>query len=113
MKKVLLFEVIGVESQLGCYLSDLNAILSQWSVSAKSYPVYNDKTALVNTANVDRKQLPTEKLFCLVMFSGRDENPTFTQLEQKEWLRFTETLTSDGFLRVFYLLCRSLKTINP
>ena len=79
------------------------------SISAKSYPVYN----LVNTAKVDGKQLPTEKLFRLVMFSGRDENLTFTQLEQKEWLRFTETLTSDGFVRIFYLLCQSLKTINP
>ena len=31
----------------------------------------------------DSKQLPTEKLFGLVMFFGRDENLTFTQLEQR------------------------------
>ena len=43
----------------------------------------------------------TEKLFCLVMFSGGDENLNITQLEQREWLRFTETLTSDGFVRSF------------
>ena len=83
------------------------------SISAQSYPVYNEKNGLINTAKVDRTQLPTEKLFCRrVMFFGRDENLTFTQLEQREWLRFTEILTSDGFVRIFYPLCRSSKTIH-
>ena len=46
MKKVLLFEVTWVESHLGCYLSDLDAIFkSVESVFAQSYPVRNDKTA--------------------------------------------------------------------
>ena len=36
----------GVESHLGCYLSDLNAILKSLErVSAQSYPVNNEKTA--------------------------------------------------------------------
>ena len=34
--------------------------------------------------------------FSSIHFSGRDENRTFTQLEQRGWLRITETLTSDG-----------------
>ena len=58
-------EVIGVESVFACYLFDLD-----------SYPVCNDKTTLVNTEKPDRKQLPTEKLFGLVMIFGRHENLT-------------------------------------
>ena len=34
--------------------------------------------------------------FSSIHFSGRDENLTFTQLEQRGWLRITENLTSDG-----------------
>ena len=54
-----------VESLLACYLFDL-----------ESYPVCNDKTTLVNTEKPDRKQLPTEKLFGLVMIFGRHKNLT-------------------------------------
>ena len=79
MKKVLPFEVIGIESLFACYLFDLNTIFK----SLESYPVCNDKTPSVNTVKADRKQLPTEKLFSLVMIFGRHENLTFTQLEQR------------------------------
>ena len=65
MKKVLPFEVIGIESLFACYLFDL-----------ESYPVCNGKTTLVNTVKPDRKQLPTEKLFGQVMIFGRHENLT-------------------------------------
>ena len=34
--------------------------------------------------------------FSSIHFSSRDENQTFTQFEQRGWLRITETLTSDG-----------------
>ena len=61
-------------------------------------PVLQGQNSLVNSAKADRKQLFAEKLFCLVMFSGRDENLTFTQLEQREWLRFTETFDFRRFL---------------
>ena len=54
-----------VESLFACYLFDL-----------ESYSVCNDKTTLVNTEKPDRKQLPTEKLFGLVMIFGRHENLT-------------------------------------
>ena len=37
----------------------------------------------MNTVKADMKQLPTEKLFGLVMIFGRHENLTFTQLEQR------------------------------
>ena len=77
MKKVLPFEVIGIESLFTCYLFDLSAIFK----SLESYPVYDDKTASVNT--VKTEQLPTEKLFGLVMIFGRHENLTFTKLEQR------------------------------
>ena len=55
MKKVHLFEVIGMESHLGCYFSDLNAIFkSVESVSGQqSYPVYNGKTAKADFARMD------------------------------------------------------------
>ena len=79
MKRVLPFEVIRIESFFACYLFNLNTIFK----SLESYPVYNDKTASVNTLKADRKQLPTEKLFGLVMIFGRHENLTFTQLEQR------------------------------
>ena len=36
--------------------------------------------------------------FSSIHFSGRDENLTFTQLEQRGWLRSTENLTSNGSL---------------
>ena len=42
----------------------------------ESYPDCNDKTTLVNTEKPDRKQLPTEKLFGLVMIFDRHENLT-------------------------------------
>ena len=45
--------------------------------------------------------LPTDKLFCPVMFSGRDQNLTFTQLEQRGQLEITETKTSDSFVTSF------------
>ena len=51
--------------------------------SLESYPVCNHKTASVITVKADRKQLPTEKLFGLVMIFSRHENLTFTQLEQR------------------------------
>ena len=54
-----------VESLFACYLFDL-----------ESYPVCNDKTTLMNTEKPDSKQLPTEKLFGLVMIFGRHENLT-------------------------------------
>ena len=94
MKKVLLFEVIGVEGHSGCYLSDLNAIfLSQWRASQLRVIQFTMTKHPRKTAKADRKQLPTERLFCPVMFTGSNGNLTFTQLEQREWLRFTETLT--------------------
>ena len=63
--------------------------------SLESYPGCNDKTASVNT--VKTEQLPTEKLFGLVMIFGRHENLTFTQLEQRP-VKIHRGLTSDGFL---------------
>ena len=87
MKKVLLFEVIGVKSLLVCYFFDLNPhfFKSVESVSAQNSELSSSQwwNSLVNTAKADRKRLPTEKLFSLVMFFGRDENLTFTQLEQR------------------------------
>ena len=93
--------VIGIESHLGCCLSDLNAIFKvNGECPSSKLSSLQWQNSLVNTAKADRNQLP-----------GRDENLTFTQLEQREWLKFTETL--NGFVRTFYLLCRSSKTINP
>ena len=41
------------------------------------------------------------KLFCPIMFSGRDQNLTFTQLEQRGQVEITETTTSDSFVTSF------------
>ena len=62
---------------------------------------------------IDLLQLPTEKLFCPVMFSSRYENLTFIHLEQRGQSRITETLTSDGFLRTFYLFMLKFEDSQP
>ena len=86
MKKVLLFEITGVESHLGWLFVRLEChFLSQWRPSRlRVIQFIMTKQPRKYCKKVDRKQLPTEKLFGPVMFSGRDENLTFTQLEQRE-----------------------------
>ena len=94
-----MLEVIGVKNYLGSYLSHLK--VSEEPVSSELSSLQSQ-----NVLKAKRKQRPTEKLFCLVMFCSRDENLTFTQLEQRGQLRFTETLTLDGFIRIFYAKVR-------
>ena len=62
---------------------------------------------VVNTVKVNGKQLPTyttDKLFCPIMFHRRDQNLTFTQLEQRGQLEITETKDFRQFHNVFCLL---------